>query len=165
MPIAIAASLKICQLLCRYALGGDQVRGGGERARPTFAIRASVRSGAWLRGRLRTIAHAHVRKRERRFAPGRTRTCDPRLRRPVLYPTELRAHTGLIMVAPAHRLAPGSACAYISVAQRRRPAPCGNSHPTDDMISTLRTARAAMFAGLCIAVVPAVSSPSQVRPA
>src|SRR6266545_3095873 len=27
-------------------------------------------------------------------APGRTRTCDPRLRRPVLYPTELRAHIG-----------------------------------------------------------------------
>ena len=25
-------------------------------------------------------------------APGRIRTCDPRLRRPVLYPTELRAH-------------------------------------------------------------------------
>jgi integrase len=25
-------------------------------------------------------------------APGRTRTCDPRLRRPLLYPTELRAH-------------------------------------------------------------------------
>ena len=25
-------------------------------------------------------------------APGRTRTCDPRLRRPVLYPTELLAH-------------------------------------------------------------------------
>ena len=25
-------------------------------------------------------------------APGRTRTCDPRLRRPVLYPAELRAH-------------------------------------------------------------------------
>ena len=28
----------------------------------------------------------------RKSAPGRTRTCDPRLRRPVLYPTELRAH-------------------------------------------------------------------------
>jgi hypothetical protein len=28
-------------------------------------------------------------------APGRTRTCDPRLRRPVLYPTELRAHIGV----------------------------------------------------------------------
>ena len=28
-------------------------------------------------------------------APGRTRTCDPRLRRPVLYPTELRAHNNL----------------------------------------------------------------------
>jgi len=26
-------------------------------------------------------------------APGRTRTCDPRLRRPLLYPTELRART------------------------------------------------------------------------
>src|ERR1035437_7946990 len=26
-------------------------------------------------------------------APGRTRTCDPRLRRPVLYPPELRART------------------------------------------------------------------------
>ncbi|SVA80595.1 uncharacterized protein METZ01_LOCUS133449 [marine metagenome] len=25
-------------------------------------------------------------------APGRIRTCDPRLRRPMLYPTELRAH-------------------------------------------------------------------------
>ena len=29
----------------------------------------------------------------RKSAPDRTRTCDPRLRRPVLYPTELRAHT------------------------------------------------------------------------
>ena len=29
-------------------------------------------------------------------APGRTRTCDPRLRRPVLYPPELRAHIGAI---------------------------------------------------------------------
>ncbi len=25
-------------------------------------------------------------------APGRARTCNPRLRRPVLYPVELRAH-------------------------------------------------------------------------
>ena len=30
----------------------------------------------------------------RKSAPGRSRTCDPRLRRPVLYPAELRAHTG-----------------------------------------------------------------------
>ena len=27
-------------------------------------------------------------------APGRIRTCDPRLRRPMLYPTELRARSG-----------------------------------------------------------------------
>ncbi len=32
--------------------------------------------------------------------PGRTRTCDPRLRRPLLYPTELRA------LAPPHRSKP-----------------------------------------------------------
>ena len=29
---------------------------------------------------------------DRNGAPGRIRTCDPRLRRPMLYPTELRAH-------------------------------------------------------------------------
>jgi hypothetical protein len=29
--------------------------------------------------------------REAKSAPGRIRTCDPRLRRPMLYPTELRA--------------------------------------------------------------------------
>ena len=28
-----------------------------------------------------------------RYAPGRTRTCDPRLRRPMLYPSELRAQS------------------------------------------------------------------------
>src|SRR3954451_25103418 len=38
----------------------------------------------------RTAWRSFVAKR--RSAPGRTRTCDPRLRRPVLYPTELRAH-------------------------------------------------------------------------
>jgi hypothetical protein len=61
-------------------------------ARPAFALRATARSGAWLRMRLRTVAHAHVRKRERRFAPGRIRTCGLWLRRPTLYPAELRAH-------------------------------------------------------------------------
>ena len=34
------------------------------------------------------------RTRAKAGAPGRTRTCDHRLRRPVLYPTELRARTG-----------------------------------------------------------------------
>src|SRR3954468_20685738 len=42
--------------------------------------------------RLRTVAHACIRKRERRFAPGRIRTCGLWLRRPTLYPAELRAH-------------------------------------------------------------------------
>src|SRR5262245_27511041 len=35
----------------------------------------------------------------RENAPGRTRTCDPRLRRPVLYPTELRAHAEPIVTS------------------------------------------------------------------
>jgi hypothetical protein len=42
--------------------------------------------------RHRAIARAELRReREADGAPGRTRTCGPRLRRPVLYPTELRA--------------------------------------------------------------------------
>jgi hypothetical protein len=45
-------------------------------------------------------------------APGRTRTCDPRLRRPVLYPTELRAHMGRsVSVASLSRLRAGRRCA------------------------------------------------------
>ena len=40
--------------------------------------------------------------REAVGAPGRTRTCDPRLRRPVLYPTELRAR--VVHVTRATRL-------------------------------------------------------------
>ena len=38
-----------------------------------------------------------------RSAPGRTRTCDPRLRRPTLYPTELRARAPIV-----RRLPPGA---------------------------------------------------------
>src|SRR5262245_52996374 len=34
---------------------------------------------------------------KRSGAPGRTRTCDPRLRRPVLYPTELRARPSIVL--------------------------------------------------------------------
>jgi hypothetical protein len=33
----------------------------------------------------------HSRRTTKRGAPGRTRTCNPRLRRPMLYPVELRA--------------------------------------------------------------------------
>jgi hypothetical protein len=37
--------------------------------------------------------------RNKSGAPGRTRTCDHRLRRPVLYPAELRARDGRILTA------------------------------------------------------------------
>ena len=39
-------------------------------------------------------------------APGRTRTCDPRLRRPVLYPTELRARATMAKVYQFRALRP-----------------------------------------------------------
>src|SRR5689334_21217824 len=42
--------------------------------------------------RLRSEARAACFTRERRIAPGRSRTCDPRFRKPMLYPAELRAH-------------------------------------------------------------------------
>src|SRR5437762_1438856 len=45
------------------------------------------------RGASRARADATNSRSERVGAPGRTRTCDPRLRRPVLYPPELRART------------------------------------------------------------------------
>ena len=37
-------------------------------------------------------------------APDRTRTCYPRLRRPVLYPDELRAHEARAFFVPSHHL-------------------------------------------------------------
>jgi hypothetical protein len=42
------------------------------------------------------IVHGLSMDPSRTGAPGRTRTCDPRLRRPVLYPTELRAHVSIL---------------------------------------------------------------------
>src|SRR5688572_15087537 len=42
-------------------------------------------------------------------APGRTRTCGPRLRRPVLYPTELRARVPIVTDQP-----PGEEAAWHS---------------------------------------------------
>ena len=49
----------------------------------------------------RLVRHERI-NRESNGAPGWDRTNDPRLRRPVLYPTELRAHT--IMVTGRSRL-------------------------------------------------------------
>jgi hypothetical protein len=48
--------------------------------------RHTRRSPPSLRGAMRRAQSAAT------GAPGRTRTCDPRLRRPMLYPAELRAH-------------------------------------------------------------------------
>lgn len=39
------------------------------------------------------LSYSHHNVAGANGAPGRSRTCDPRLRRPLLYPTELRAHS------------------------------------------------------------------------
>jgi hypothetical protein len=53
------------------------------------------------------LSYVHHRLHRAAGAPGRTRTCDPRLRRPMLYPPELRApFKNQILTAPAAGLAP-----------------------------------------------------------
>ena len=67
-------------------------RSGASRSqRPATAERTPNDSRAELNPRrtvMRTVAH----HREQPNTRGRTRTCDPRLRRPSLYPAELRGH-------------------------------------------------------------------------
>jgi hypothetical protein len=69
-----------------------------------------------------------------RGAPGRTRTCDPRLRRPMLYPAELRAHGLWAMPVPdlvpaclrlvgAEGFEPPTLCSQSRCATRLRHAP------------------------------------------
>lgn len=43
------------------------------------------------------LSYGHHNYDMRDGAPGRARTCDPRLRRPMLYPAELRAHLTLFL--------------------------------------------------------------------
>ena len=80
-------------------------------------------------------------RRAKSGAPGRTRTCDPRLRRPVLYPTELRAHTMRSLTVPEPSPSPASprcqlACAlnpsgFATVLQREASSRCINlTNPT-----------------------------------
>ena len=61
-------------------------------------------------------------------APGRTRTCDPRLRRPMLYPPELRAREASILASDRSRPdSPAQAIQRVPAARialRRR----GNQH-------------------------------------
>ena len=50
----------------------------------------------YLGRRAPKTAHIHISN----GAPGRTRTCDPKLRRLVLYPAELRAPTPFLSRTP-----------------------------------------------------------------
>ena len=67
-------------------------------------------------------------------APGRTRTCDPRLRRPLLYPAELRAQIEVMAgrgatLVGAEGFEPPTSCSQSRCATRLRHAPqprCGN---------------------------------------
>src|ERR671925_568787 len=67
--------------------------GGGWCARPSFATSSL--------GRIQTltphlaVARLYSARAEADGAPGRSRTCDPRFRKPVLYPAELRARANM----------------------------------------------------------------------
>ena len=58
-------------------------------------------------------------------APGRTRTCDPRLRRPMLYPAELRAQSqpAVEYMVGAEGFEPPTLCSQSRCATRLRHAP------------------------------------------
>ena len=57
--------------------------------RSSHSLRSCLRSAAVLACRYQPLRAAFGRTNH--GAPGRTRTCNPRLRRPMLYPVELRA--------------------------------------------------------------------------
>ena len=74
----------------RYAhLSPDQTQAAVERLAQGAPQGGPARKPA-LRARGPRRAGRH-KSAEHRGAPGRNRTCDPRLRRPMLYPTELQA--------------------------------------------------------------------------
>ena len=56
--------------------------------------------------------------------PGRTRTCDPRLRRPLLYPAELRAlYTVPLRLVGVEGFEPPTSCSQSRCATRLRYTP------------------------------------------
>ena len=65
---------------------------GVGNAAGSFGRSIKARECLQVNSRLNRVRHLSVGTRKT-GAPGRARTCDPRLRRPVLYPTELRAPT------------------------------------------------------------------------
>ena len=75
----------------------------------------------------------HARRRMPRpdGAPGRTRTCNHRLRRPVLYPVELRAQTGIetSRMVGAEGFEPPTLCSQSRCATRLRYAPPSHRKP------------------------------------
>ena len=64
------------------------------RAVPASALPHLPRSAARIVTARDDSAMPRSKNRNEISTPGRTRTCDPRLRRPLLYPTELRARQG-----------------------------------------------------------------------
>ena len=61
-------------------------------------------------------------------APGRTRTCDPLLRRQLLYPTELRA-PGTTLCMPKVTCRPQAGWLSVAAARARQPLPEGIPRP------------------------------------
>jgi hypothetical protein len=85
----------------RWSFAATNQSGVGRSSAPTSAPTFGRRSNVLQRPETRSSARAHVQRSRRntwysgkkRYAPGRIRTCDQRLRRPPLYPAELRARS------------------------------------------------------------------------
>src|SRR5438477_4495779 len=108
------------------------------------------------------IVHFLSTKDRKHGAPGRIRTCDPRLRRPVLYPTELRAHVkGSVSVASLSRHRADRRCEGACALSRLQPSRPGFAPQSWKRRSIIRRAARELISGVEQVVRPAVSSYSE----
>ena len=90
----------VCVWLLRCLMGGQQGDQGGE----STGAAGDLEAGAVRVPEFRIpFACEEPRAGIESGTPDRIRTCDLRLRRPTLYPAELRAHTGSTQERPGPR--------------------------------------------------------------
>ena len=94
-----AGGWKTPAMVQRYAhLSPDHMRAAVERLAPRGReSRTGTKTGTEGGGAAEIDRPGEAKSAESLGAPGRDRTCDPRLRRPMLYPTELQARLGVTL--------------------------------------------------------------------
>ncbi len=86
LDFACAATQHLCSFPAHGTAG---LRGRTDATRRQYAAPTATESGAYT-----STAEERTRAAQAlRGTPGRTRTCDPRIRSPTLYPAELRARS------------------------------------------------------------------------